>query len=146
MHPAANTMSEIRTESAHTHWKIIRPWRPAVQSARRQTFGRHMKEMKAQTVESGPTKPHQSCLGNRHGKSSGRYMKRHVSKPNRNDPAKPFSKSIMWGRNESKPFAKWSGQAIQQSNHVGDTWKNESKPFAKWSGHAIQQSSHVGDK
>ena len=90
----------------HTHWKIIRPWRPAVQSARRQTFGRHMKEMKAQTVESGPTKPHQSCLGNRHGKSSGRYMKRHVSKPNRNDPAKPFSKSIMWGRNESKPFAK----------------------------------------
>ncbi len=40
----------------------------------------------------------QSCLGNRHGESSGRYIKRHVSKPE----------------------AKWSGQAIEQVKNVGD--------------------------
>ena len=54
MHPAANTVWETKNESTcthtHTHRKMIWPWRPVVQSARRQTSGRQVKIRRAEGI------------------------------------------------------------------------------------------------
>ena len=67
-----------------------------------------------------------------------------------NDPAKASGKAIIWETNEKKSkqtFGKMIRPRHPAKQSSGRQMKrNESKPLAKWSGQGIQQSNHLGDK